>query len=155
METRAIIHVLQESKFFNHFSMKDLDRIAPLCRVVTYAPGEPVFRQGDTGEELYIVASGQVDLERMMNLGAHKGRVLIESLGTGRLLGCWSTLMGEGHILMSSAICRMSTRLVIIPGKALRRLMTGNSDFGFAVMERLCFLMRDRIEAAYGALDKI
>jgi CRP/FNR family cyclic AMP-dependent transcriptional regulator len=40
-------------------------------------------------------------------------------------------------------------------GARLRELMTSNSALGFNILERLCFLLRDRIQAAYGALDKI
>jgi hypothetical protein len=33
-------------------------------------------------------------------------------------------------------------------------MMTKNTEFGFNLLEKLCFLLRDRIQAAYGALEK-
>jgi len=123
--------------------------------MMTYQDGEYVFRQGDYGEHIYIIAEGQIYLERTVDLGAHKGNVVIEILGKGRVLGCWSTLLDMPHILMSSAVCKQPTKIVAIKGAELRRIMIGNAELGLNLMERLCFLLRDRIQAAYGAMEKI
>jgi len=56
---------------------------------------------------------------------------------------------------MSSARCRASTRLPAFKGAALRQMMQENQIFGFNVMERFCFLFRDRVQAAYGAMESI
>ena len=54
-----------------------------------------------------------------------------------------------------SAICQKPTTILAIKGLDLRRIMIGNSELGFNIMERLCFLLRNRIQAAYGAMEKI
>jgi hypothetical protein len=90
-----------------------------------------------------------------VDLGVRKGSVVIEALGKGRVLGCWSTLLDMPHILISSATCQKPTTIIAIKGKDLRQMMVGNTELGFNIMERLCFLLRDRIQAAYGAMDKI
>jgi hypothetical protein len=33
--------------------------------------------------------------------------------------------------------------------------MVSDARFGFNVMERLCFLLRERIQSAYGAMEKM
>ena len=123
--------------------------------MVTFQNGEHVFCQGDYGEHIYIIAEGQIYLERTVDLGAQKGNVVIEILGKGRVLGCWSTILDMPHILMSSAVCKQPTKVVAIKGAELRRMMIGNAKLGFNIMERLCLLLRDRIQAAYGAMEKI
>ena len=90
-----------------------------------------------------------------MDLGTHKGNVVIETLGKGRILGCWSTLLNMPHILMSSAVCQKPTHIVTLRGADLRKMMIGNTELGFNIMERLCYLLRDRLQAAYGAMEKI
>jgi CRP-like cAMP-binding protein len=155
MKPQEIISVLEDSRFFQGMPKKDLEKVAAICRIMKYQTGDFLFRQGEYGEFLYIVTSGQVFLERAMQAGAHKGRVLIEAMGPGRTLGCWSTILGDKHLLMSSASCKKATTALALPGQALRQLMIERTDFGFQIMERLCFLLRDRIQAAYGALDKI
>jgi hypothetical protein len=56
---------------------------------------------------------------------------------------------------MSSAFCQKPTMVMAIKGSDLRRIMIGNTELGFKLMEKLCFLLRDRIQAAYGAMEKI
>jgi len=148
-------HTLRSCEFFELLETRELSEILNLGQMMTYQDGEYVFRQGDYGEHIYIIAEGQIYLERTVDLGAHKGNVVIEVLGKGRVLGCWSTLLDMPHILMSSAVCKQPTKIVAIKGAELRRIMISNAELGFNLMERLCFLLRDRIQAAYGAMEKI
>lgn len=154
MDTDVIIQVLQNSQFFRNLAHENLRKVASLCREVNFEAGDWVFKQGDYGEHLFIIVEGLIHLERSMNMGGRKGQVTIDTLGKGRTLGCWSALLGEPHALMSGAICEKPSHLLKIRGDALRQMMTENISFGFDLMERLCFLLRDRIQAAYGAMDR-
>ncbi|MBC8175799.1 MAG: cyclic nucleotide-binding domain-containing protein [Deltaproteobacteria bacterium] len=155
MERSKVEHTIEKSEFFRGLDRTYLLKIASLCQIQTYEPGESVFSQGDYGEHLYIIADGHISLERSVDLGARKGTAVIGVLGKGRILGCWSTLLGEPHNLMSSAICQKPTEVVAVKGSDLREMMTSNSELGFVLLERLCFLLRDRIEGAFGAMEKL
>jgi len=155
MKRTEIENILENCEFFRRLVKSDISEITSLCQVNTYESGESVFRQGDYGEHLYVIAEGSINLERTVDLGTQKGSVVIEVLGKGRVLGCWSTLLGMPHILMSSATCQKPTTIVAMKGTDLREMMISNPELGFNVMERLCFLLRDRIQAAYGAMEKI
>ena len=155
MKVSDIEKALRESKFFKNFEDSVIKQISKLGRIRSLKTGEYVFRQGDFGEYIYIIVDGYVILERSTDLGHRSGRVVIDMLGKGRFLGCWSTILDEPHILMSSASCQKPTRVVSIKGAELREVMLSNTALGFSVMERLCFLLRDRIQAAYGAMEKI
>jgi len=155
MESSKIAGVLKRSEFFKGFKKKHIEQIAHLCEIETFDPGDIIFQQGDVGEHLYVIAEGHVFLERALDLGVRKGNAVIGILGKGRVLGCWSTLLGEPHKLMSSARCQRPTTVVALKGPDLRAMMLSNRELGFPVLEKLCFLLRDRIQAAYGALEKI
>ncbi|MBW2027521.1 MAG: cyclic nucleotide-binding domain-containing protein [Deltaproteobacteria bacterium] len=153
---RVEIHdILEGSEFFSRLKREEIEKVASLCQVKTYGAGEFVFRQGDFGEEIFIIAEGHVFLERSVDLDTKKGTAVYGILGQGRVLGCWSTLLGEPHTLMSSATCQKPTRVLSIKGSALRDMMIENREFGFNILERLCFLLRDRIQGALGAMEKI
>ncbi len=154
-DSSEIQDVLQDCEFFKGLDKSDIKKIAKLCQVETYDTGEYVFRQGDFGEHLYVIAEGRVFLERTVDLGTRTGNVVIGLLGKGRVFGCWSTLLGEPHILMSSATSEKPVKVVVMRGSELRQIMIENTALGFNVLERLCFLLRDRIQDAYGAMEKI
>jgi len=155
MKPSEMIQSLAKSEFFKGMEENDLTSIAGICEEHRCQTGEAIFRQGDFGENLFVIVDGQVHLERSMRIGTRSGNVVIEALGKGRVLGCWSTLLDEPHILMSSAICQRPTRVLVMKGARLRKLMMREPLFGFNLMEKLCFLLRDRIQAAYGAMEKI
>ena len=155
MEHSEIEYILQNCEFFEGVEKSYVHKIAKLCQVADYGIGDHVFQQGDFGENLYIIAEGQIFLERSVNLGTRKGNVVIETLGKGRVLGCWSTLLDESHILMSSGICQKPTKVLVLKGSDLRKVMLENPELGINIFEKFCFLLRDRIKAAYGALEKI
>ncbi len=151
MNRAEMEHALGSCEFFELLGKSEIAEIAGLCQANAYKSGEYVFQQGDHGEHLYVIAQGHIHIERSMDLGARKGNIVIETLGKGRVLGCWSTLLDLPHTL----ICQKPTTTLAIKGSDLRRIMVGNTKLGFNIMERLCFLLRNRIQAAYGAMEKI
>ena len=155
MDRSQILHVLEGCELFNRLEKDDIEMMAALCKEKTYKAGEYIFRQGDFGEYLYFIAEGNILLERSRALGTRKGSAVIGVLGKGRALGCWSTLLGESCNHMASAACQKPAKVVAIQGSDLREMMVGSREFGFRVLENLCFLLRDRIQGAYGAFERI
>jgi CRP-like cAMP-binding protein len=155
MDGSGIYRALESSDFFRGLDEKDIRKIASLCREETFEPGQAIFRQGDTGDRIYIIAEGQVALERTVDLGTRKGNVLIGIIGRGRAFGCWSTLLGISHSFLSSASCQKPTKAICFNGTEIRALMLSNPVLGVCILERLCFFQRDRIQSVYGAMERI
>ena len=155
MDRSEIKGILGACEFFRGLDPADIQEIAALCTVETYEPGQSIYHQGEFGVRIYIIADGQVVLERSVDLGARKATVAIGMLGQGRVFGCWSTLLDEPHNFMSSAHCRKESRLISLKGADLRAMMLRNQPLGFKVLERLCLVLRERIQAVYGAMEKI
>jgi len=155
MNQEQIEAVLENCEFFRELEKEDIKQIAQFCHVVEYEAGEFIFEQGDFGEDLFVIAEGRVLLERLIDLGERKGSVVIDTLGKGRVTGCWACLLGESHNLMSSACCEKPTKALTLRGTELRKMILHNTTAGFHIMERFCFLLKDRIHAAYGALERI
>ena len=155
MDIKEIQHMLERCELFKGLEKTDIEKIADICRADIYDVGEYIFHQGEIGELIYIIAEGHVCLERSMDLGTRKGNIVIGMLGAGRAFGCWSTLLDEPHDLMSSARCKKSAKLIVISGAGLRRILLEDFELGFKVMEKICLLLRDRIQGAWGAMEKI
>jgi CRP-like cAMP-binding protein len=155
MDRSEIFEALESSEFFRGLDRKDIEKIAGLCRDETFQPGQVIFRQGDTGDRVYIIAEGQVALERTVDLGTRKGNVVIGIIGKGRAFGCWSTLLGISHSFLSSASCQKPTKAVLFNGTEIRALMLSNPALGCSILERLCFFLRDRLQSVYGAMERI
>jgi CRP/FNR family transcriptional regulator, cyclic AMP receptor protein len=155
MEPAEIGETLKNCEFFKGLAPNHIAKIAGLCQLQSYDSGDSIFCQGDLGEHIYVIAEGRVILQRAVDLGARKGTVTLDVLASGRALGCWSTLLEEPHKLMSTAICQKPSKLLLLKGSELRNMMLMNKDLGFKLMENFCFLLRGRIQAAYGAMERI
>ncbi len=155
MNTSEILDILGNCELFKGLNTVEIENVTKLGRIEMYEAGEKIFNQGEFQDKLYIIAEGHVFLERSVDLGTRKGNVTISLLGRGRALGCWSTLLGEVYPLMSSAICKEHTKVVVIRGPALREMILSDFHLGFKVMERLCSILRDRIQGIYGAMENI
>ena len=155
VDPSEIVRLLETCDFFKGFQKDYIQKIADLCQVESYAAGDHIFRQGAKEDRIYIVAQGNVFLERSLDLGTRKGSAVIGMLGKGRFFGCWSTLLDEKHTPMCSAVCRKPTKVLVIKGPDLRQIMLDNTELGFNVLQRLCFLLRDRLKGAYKAMENI
>lgn len=155
MDRSEILEALASSEFFRGLDKQDIEKIAGLCREQTFEPGQTIFLQGESGDRIYIVTEGLVALERTVDLGTRKGNVVVGTIGKGRAFGCWSTLLGKPHSFLSAALCRKPTRAVFFNGSEIRSLMLNNPALGFCLLERLCFILRGRIQSVYGAMERI
>ena len=64
---------------FRHLTYKEIIRVLNLTEVSDYGPGEDIMREGEPGDDLYILLRGRVRL--------HKGGAFITNLMPGAHLG--------------------------------------------------------------------
>lgn len=70
-------------------------------RALTYAPGEAIFREGETGSCAYLVERGQVEISKQAN----GSRRVLAVLGPGELFGELAPIDGERRSATALALC--------------------------------------------------
>ncbi|MBS0570570.1 MAG: cyclic nucleotide-binding domain-containing protein [Proteobacteria bacterium] len=109
---------------------------------VEVAAGESLFKEGETGTDLYIIESGQIDL-----CPAGVGEALI-SLGPGDCCGEAVLLERQPHT--ASAVARTRCRVLRIGRAAVPEVLRINPDIGTALLRK--FAMRlGHLESCLGA----
>ncbi len=77
------IEVLKQMPLFRHLSYKEIIRVLNLTEVADYNAGDEILKEGDLGDELYILLKGRVRLHKdgafITNLlpGAHMGEMAL------------------------------------------------------------------------------
>jgi putative ABC transport system ATP-binding protein len=133
--------LLSRSELFSDLSKETLAEIAILCREITLAKGDFVFRIGDPSKELFILAEGCVDLGfAAVAADEPMGGAIRES---GDVFG-WGALVGEANYRLINAICVRQTRLITVDGLALMNLLEG-SPGGFTFLRKLLGIVLNRI----------
>jgi CRP/FNR family transcriptional regulator/CRP/FNR family cyclic AMP-dependent transcriptional regulator len=84
------VPVLARTPLFNGFPREELEPLAPAVKPRTFARGSYVFHEGDPGNALFIIQSGQVKISRMGHGGEEAVFVILlagDSFGEMSLFG--------------------------------------------------------------------
>lgn len=109
-----------------------------------FADGEYIFREGDLGTEMYIIAEGKVEILNKMN----GKEVVIAVLEKGDFFGEMSIL--EDMPRAASARALSATKLVQINGSTFDQMLRDNPEVAVRVMRKLSRRLRETDELLRG-----
>ncbi len=139
----SIKQVLATSQLFKRLTNKELDKITKFCSEEVYEAGATVLKEGDVGNRLYIVEEGKVVLEMTIRLGTGSGRQgAIDVVTKSQSFGWWG---GESYIHTMTARCIEKTKVIVLDGIGLWRLLEDDHDVGYKVMKRLVGMVSSRL----------
>ena len=159
MRSEEVIQTLKKCGLFGELSDDELSSISDLGRIERFATGDMIYRQGDIVNKLYILSEGQVSLSRSFEIGNDRqaDRVVytLRESPNRRLLGSWSTLVGEQHIQLCSAKCDKPTKVVSFNSADLRELISKNMKIRIKILEKLVVILRERLESSYSSMETL
>jgi CRP/FNR family transcriptional regulator, cyclic AMP receptor protein len=98
----------------------------------TFQPGETIFAEGDKGDKMYVVRSGEVEIER-------DGRV-VEHLSSGGIFGEMALI--DGSPRAATARAKTACEVAPITEKTFLFLVHETPFFAIAVMRALANRLR-------------
>jgi CRP-like cAMP-binding protein len=159
MDMDKIARLLRKCEVFSDLSDKEVKSIAKLCNIEKFKVGDIIYSQGGLGEKLYVLAEGEVTLERTIDIGdQRKAKIPVftfRATPSRRLMGGWFAVLGEEHRHMCTAICYRATTLVSIECAKLREYIAKNLEIKTKILEKLILLLRDRIDSSYKAMETL
>jgi CRP/FNR family cyclic AMP-dependent transcriptional regulator len=96
-----------------------------------FAEGDVVFEEGDPGDVLFIIQSGEIELTRR---GLAERRA-VANLGPGEFFGEMSVVLGENRTARASAVCE--ARLLQLDGATLEAMCMERPEIGIRIISRL------------------
>ncbi len=129
-----------------------LDFIAQKALDKNYKEGELIFSEGASADHLYLILSGKVSLEMKVQLGqtGTVRRATIGVIGPWQAMG-WSSLVFP-YEYTASGVCLQDTKVLAIPKKDLRFLISQYPEAGCDLMERVASITRARLFSATSTL---
>ncbi len=107
--------------------------------------GTVLFKEGDTGTDMYLINSGEVRLSRKTK----QGKVILATLGFGEFFGEMSVITNEPRTITAEVVS--DCRLNVISKEVLETLVTGNPLVALSILKKLMF----RLEDAYGLIEDL
>ena len=142
--------LLAEAPVFSRLDRTSLDALVARAEPISHPAGTYLFKEGDAGDDVYLVARGAVYVT-----GASSDDAMIDQLGTGSLVGVIGALSGERRT--ASVRTAIPTTLVRFPGDAVRALMA-SSDVArqsiWSMFTARVFDLHVRESGRFPALDR-
>jgi len=124
-------------------SDETIEAVAQLSCEVEFETDDIVFREEQASDHLYIVMTGQVDVQYLLASGK---RQTVDKLTESDFL-VWSAIV-KPHTTDAIAICRVKSKLVSIDAVGLRELCEKDTLFGYRLVSQLARVIRRRLQAA-------
>ena len=135
-------NILRQADIFYDLTAPQLEMIAALCSEVKPKNGEIIFEENSASDELYVVASGTVDilvnpaLTRSTPAGRSPEPLVITTIRRGQTFG-EVALVDQGLRSASARCAAKRTRLLIIPRNQIINLCDTDSNLGYRLMRNI------------------
>jgi CRP-like cAMP-binding protein len=133
--------LLARHPFFADLSDDDIELIAGCGRNVHFRPGQPVFGEGETADQFFVLRHGRVALSVH---GPQHDEITIATVGDGDVLG-WSWLFPP-YRWHFDARATAETSAVALDGVCLRGKCDDDTALGYRLMQRFARLTQRRLQ---------
>ena len=129
---------LEDFKFLSLLPAAEIGRLRQVASQVSVPAGSEVFREGDSGDGLYLVKSGQV---KIIAVVGQSDRQPITSLGPGEMFGEMAVLDSQPR--SASVVAGEDSVLYFIPREPMLALLKRSPDLGLAMMQEITRRLRE------------
>lgn len=129
-----IDRIIREIELFDGLKESEVAEITAICRERRLQPGELLARQGERGDEMYIITEGFVEV-LLGGRGENPPRVIV-NLGPGQVTGEMA-LLDQGPRSATVRAVSDPTIVQTIQRQAFEALCRKNTQIGYIVMRNL------------------
>lgn len=135
--SRATIRsTLARSEWFASLTPRELDQLAAICAPRRLEAGDVLFREGDPGDSMFVVAAGELKIR----VAVQDGDVLLNTLGPGDLVGEIAALDGSSRT--ASATASAPTELLAIEARAFQVFLAATPHYTGVLLQLLAARIR-------------
>lgn len=144
---KDLLHILGENYLFETLTKSELKFVKEMVHVRNYRPGEVVFRQGEIGVGMYLIATGSIDIlvEDIPSDRPEKQTVFVTRLGPGDFFGELS-LVEENGRRTATAVASVETTLIGFFKPDLLEIVERNPSTGVKIVTRLAEVLGKRLK---------
>lgn len=116
------------------------EAVGELAREECYYAGQTLFQEGEPGSQLYLLASGSVEVLYHIS---EDGPAPVDTVGEGEILGCSALIPPHSHT--STARCLTDIETLVLDAEALRKLMEEDCPIGYTIQKEIIQMLLYRI----------
>lgn len=135
----SVVNILKQADIFDELTNTQLELIASICAERHYQSGDIIFEENTPGDDMYVIASGEVEIlvnPALVGKDATAGLHTIATLRRGQSFGEVS-LVDEGLRSAGARCSAQDSHLIVIPRDKLMLLCDTYSQLGYRLMRNL------------------
>src|ERR1019366_205239 len=133
-----IAKAVHELPLFAGLSGDQVTRLAAVCSVTAFGPGETVFREGEAGNQMHVVIQGEVAI------AVEASPAPVGVVRSGECLGEMSLLTAGAHSATATALTPVET--AVLDHKDLTELIRLRPDIGLHIFKNLAVGMGEKLK---------
>lgn len=121
--------------------LQDIDKagLAKMAKIVeqfTVKKGEPLFKESDQTQGLWLIVSGKIEISRVTADGWRQTLVVLPA---GHFFGELSILENRKHV--ASAVALEDTELLLIPKAEFEKMMDEDCALALTIVKKIAIVM--------------
>lgn len=96
-----------------------------------FEPGETLFREGEAGDEMFVLRSGKVRVTKIID----GQQTLLSELGVGDFIGEMAVVASRRRVTTATVV--EPTTCLVIDGSTLEALVAGNAEIAVRMIKQL------------------
>ena len=138
------ISALKKMALCRALSSAELEAIAAIVETKEIAAGKELFREGDPGDGLYLVVTGEIDVLKRGPAGEHS----LAKLGPGGVLGEMSLVTSDARSATGRALAQ--TTVLHLPVREFRALLDSGSTAALRIAAAIAEVLARRLATMNG-----
>ena len=139
--------LLRAVTIFRELDADELAEVAAICREETFRSGQYIFREGESGNRLYLVVEGEVRISRDV---PGSGEEALAGLKPGSLFGEMAVF--DRHERSTDAISNGGTRCLTIARADFEMLLDFNRELAYKILWGTVRLLSGRLRSTNDSL---
>jgi len=119
-QDKEVREILENMRLFKSLNKDEIDNFRSWTEVIEFLPEEVLLKEGDTGDFMYVVLAGEVEIFVELT---PSNRLTISTLKRGNYFGEFALLPGSGSKRSACVKGKQAGRVVKIPKKYFRLLL--------------------------------
>jgi signal transduction histidine kinase len=129
---------LEDSQLFGQLSPPELLALSRTAQERSFAAGQEIFKEGDSGDGLYVVREGLVEISGVVD---KQGRLVFGQVGPGDVFGEMAII--ENKPRSACAVARKETAAYFLPRTEMLALMERSPAMALALLREISRRLRE------------
>lgn len=132
--------LLKQAAIFADLDDDELDKVAEVCKEQRFKYGQTIFKEGEPGNRLYIIAQGEVRISRQV---PGSGEEALTVLKPGACFGEMAVF--DRSERSTDAIANTDCTLITITRSDFEMLLDFNRDLAYKILWAVVRLLSERL----------